>query len=360
MPNETTNDTTAVLDPPAQAPPAPVEPPAPAEPPAPPAPAAGAPAPAPAAPAPAAPTPAAQAPAAPAPAAAAPAAPAPDPAWPAVNSSPSAPNWKWGHSAGVVLIVAALHVLGWKFKMPPKDMFVITLGLLTAFVMIAGHGTVGLWRGVLVDERNRMSLSRLQLVLWTIVVLSGFLTAALWNINLPNAGNLALSIAVPEQLWLLLGISTTSLVASPLILSTKKAEPPSTTVTPEADAAKTQEATSTMNALAAQGLPPDKVATQGDVVVWKWPSDARVADLFQGDEIGNAGHLDLGKVQMFFFTTILVLAYIVLLARQFWSPDASTIIKSLPPIDQSMTTLLAISHAGYLANKAVPHSAPSS
>jgi len=254
------------------------------------------------------------------------------------------------------LIITALVFFGWKQKTQPKEMFLVTLALLTAFVMIAGHGTVGLWRGVLVDERNRMSLSRLQLVLWTIVVLSGFLTAALWNIA-KGVGS-PLSIAVSEQLWMLLGISTTSLVASPLILSTKKQEPPPSTVTPEAEAAKAQEANSTMNALAAQGLPPDSVTTQGNVVVWKWPSDARIADLFQGDEIGNAGHLDLGKVQMLFFTVILVFAYTVTLAHWFWKPDGA--ISSLPTLDPGMTALLAISHGGYLANKAVPHSAPTS
>jgi hypothetical protein len=31
-----------------------------------------------------------------------------------------------------------------------------------------------------------------------------------------------LAIAIPEQLWLLMGISTTALVASPLIRSTKR------------------------------------------------------------------------------------------------------------------------------------------
>jgi len=86
---------------------------------------------------------------------------------------------------------------------------------------VAGHGILGLWRGLLVDERNKMSLSRLQMILWTIIVLSGFLTVALLNIRSRQAD--ALSITVPPQLWLLIGISTTSLIGAPLILNTKMA-----------------------------------------------------------------------------------------------------------------------------------------
>src|SRR5690242_9175502 len=94
--------------------------------------------------------------------------------------------------------------------------------LMALFTTIAGHGVVGLWHGVLIDERNRLSLSRLQMVLWTIIVLSGFLIAALWNIS--RGVDAPLEINVPKELWLLMGISVTSLVGSPLILSTKTAE----------------------------------------------------------------------------------------------------------------------------------------
>jgi hypothetical protein len=93
------------------------------------------------------------------------------------------------------------------------------------------------------------------------------------------------------------------------------------------------------------------------LVLWRWPGDARLADLFQGDEIGNAAHLDLGKVQMLFFTLILVLAYGVALANLF---TKATPIVMLPALDGGMVALLGISHAGYLLNKAVPHSEPSS
>src|SRR5687768_17139286 len=54
------------------------------------------------------------------------------------------------------------------------------LVLLTAFI---GRGVTGCWRGVLISERNRMSLSRIQVFVWTVLVLSGFLIAASVNLR---------------------------------------------------------------------------------------------------------------------------------------------------------------------------------
>jgi hypothetical protein len=199
------------------------------------------------------------------------------------------------------------------------------------------------------------------MVLWMVVVLSGFLTAVLWNIS----QNLAplLSVAVPVELWMVMGITTTSLVGSPLILSQKAKEPAPVAQAGAAEAAaqaaqqRRDVAVAEVKAqLASQGLPPDKVEVRGSVVAWTWPSDARAPDLFQGDEVANAAHLDLGKVQMLFFTLILVFTYVVMLCRLFLplEPGGDVAVKGFPPLEQGMVALLGISHAGYLANKAIP------
>jgi hypothetical protein len=83
------------------------------------------------------------------------------------------------------------------------------------------------------------------------------------------------------------------------------------------------------------------------------PEDARWGDVLKGDESGNAATVDLGKLQMFFFTFVLVLSYGVAVARLFQGAQA---IAELPEVDGSMNTLLGISHTGYLANKTVSHS----
>jgi hypothetical protein len=60
-----------------------------------------------------------------------------------------------------------------------------------------GHGITGRPQGLLIDERRKMSLSRLQLVLWTVTILSGLLTAAVSNIGVRTAAPLA--IVIPSQ-----------------------------------------------------------------------------------------------------------------------------------------------------------------
>jgi hypothetical protein len=223
------------------------------------------------------------------------------------------------------------------------------LGFLTLFTLLTGHGVVGLWRGLLIDERNKLSLSCLQMTLWTVVVLSGFLTAALWNVAHAHEGDHPLAIALLQELWLLMGISTSSLVASPLILSTKKMDPADG---PNALRLKTSEERM-KDLMAQQNVPRDAIETQGRAVYWRWPGDSRLADLFQGDETGNQAHLDLGKLQMFLFTLVLVFAYGVALAHGFSRADA--LITHFPALDPSMVALLCISHAGYLTYKTVPH-----
>jgi hypothetical protein len=268
-------------------------------------------------------------------------------AWSA--TTPVSPKWTPWHTASLLLIVIVICAVN--LTLLPRYAFLASLGLMALFTTIAGHGVLGLWLGLLIDERNKMSLSRLQMITWTIVVLSGFVTAALWNTRFEKHKD-PLSIAVPAQLWCLMGISTISLVGSPLIRSTKTADPLNTGET--RSEAETKELARMKEELARQKVPPDTIDTQGKIVIWKWPEDARVADLFQGDELGNAAHLDLGKVQMFFFTVVLVLTYTVALARVFI--HVSSPITELPPVDEGMVALFGISHAGFLMNNAAPHS----
>ena len=269
----------------------------------------------------------------------------PDPAiapiWPA-QSQP--PKWKRWHTIGLAAIMIAILLLG---LLPVTTQriwsWLGTLVLLAGFATVTGHGILGLWTGLLIDERNKMSLSRLQMILWTIIVLSGFLTAALWRIRVGQMD--ALAIGVPSELWLLMGIATTSLLGSPLIKSTQMAQP----ITDE-QVTKQQQ---TFALLANQGIDPNIITTEGQIVSWKWPKDATWSDLFQGEKIGNAAHLDLGKIQMFYFTLILALAYVAMLGTLFSSNQEP--IKDLPSLSEGMVTLLGISHAGYLVNKVIPH-----
>ncbi len=264
---------------------------------------------------------------------------------PAPQPQQSEPKWTGWHTFGLLAIIALIVIAG---LLIPSGFrlwsWLVTLILLAAFTTLAGQGVTGLWRGLFIDERNKISLSRLQMTLWTVVVLSGFFTAALSNIAAGDAT--PLSIAIPGSLWILMGISTTSLVGSPLIKSTKTAK-----------AANQKETNQTSALLAKQmgvATVTGKVANKGQTMVNTSLEDAQWSDMFKGEETGNAAHLDLGKVQMLYFTLILVLVYAVFLGSVF--AGAAAKIDAFPALDQGMVALLGISHAGYLTHKAIPHS----
>ena len=62
-------------------------------------------------------------------------------------------------------------------------------------------------------------------------------------------------------------------------------------------------------------------------------NDARLADLFETEEVGNAGHVDLGKIQMFFFTVVLLVSYAAALSVHFASGEPW--ISQLPMLNGS-------------------------
>jgi len=77
--------------------------------------------------------------------------------------------------------------------------------------------------------------------------------------------------------------------------------------------------------------------------------------MFEGAEVGDAAQVDLAKVQMFFFTLVVALAYISALASAIQSAGIYDASFSLPALSDGMVALLGISNGGYLGNKAVDH-----
>lgn len=249
----------------------------------------------------------------------------------------SEPTWLPWHTFSLIVLTLAVAPAG--LLLPALPAWGVTLVLLAAILAVAGRGVTGLWYGVLIDDRNMVSLSRLQMTLWTLLVLAGILAAGLHNVAAGGAEN-ALNIDIPSELWLLMGISTASLVASPLIRSTKRDHQPAP-----------QERERTLALLSAQRDAAVRVATRGLELVNLQPEDSRWSDLYRGEEVGNAAQVDLGKVQNLFFTLILVLVYGAALGSMLGDGGQ---IGAFPALDEGMITLLGISHAGYLTLKAVP------
>lgn len=239
----------------------------------------------------------------------------------------------WLFPVLVVLIVAVNAAIGIEIR--PDFSLAAAAGIwrvmdwgLTIVLLIGCFSVLGLlpsgdppvsdWRGVLIDQRNKITLSRFQLVLWTLLVVATIIVEgmlnAIWGVKGP------LDLAVPHQLWILLGLSSGSAVAAPIVLGMK---------------------------------PPQNLHT-------KDPNTHAWYDMFYGDEVGNADQVDFSKVQQFFLTVVLVVAYateiIMILLTPGIPPGATTTDKMtyFPSLDDGLLALMGVSQVAYIAYKAVP------
>jgi energy-coupling factor transporter transmembrane protein EcfT len=230
----------------------------------------------------------------------------------------------------IIIVVPFIFWSGGAYRAPSSKLiyWIIAMVSLVAFILIVGYALRGVFFAALIDERNKMSLSRMQLFLWTVIIISGYFTAVMWNLLMTDKAD-PLAVQLPQELWWLLGISTTSFVGTPLIQSTKTNQQPQTPA---------------MQAIA------NRSGVLGNNAQ---PQDARFANLFQGDEVGNENTLDMGKVQMFFFTIIIVVAYVMILGGLLLTTTGP--VEEFPALSESILVLLGISHAGYLVYKAAPH-----
>jgi hypothetical protein len=188
--------------------------------------------------------------------------------------------------------------------------------------------------GILIDPRNKLSLSRLQVVLWTLLIVSAFSAIAL------QSGNVA--IYMDPELWALMAISTGSAAGAVIIKSTKAGQDPDPTAT------------------AVKAAP--AAATAAPLGVLVKAAKPRFSDLFKGEEIVDSDYVDISKVQMFFFTVASIVGYTTALAHNDFcrsleagngAADGYTLF--FPPVSTALVTLIGISHAGYLTVKAAPH-----
>jgi hypothetical protein len=271
-----------------------------------------------------------------------------------VNQAKEMPRWLYGVLFGAPLAwIIFFPILLWSLPREPAPgsklwYWVGTMIVLVVFMFALGYRIKdGRLLGVLIDERNKMTLSRLQLIIWTVVILSGYATAALWNLFAANAPD-PLAVQWPEELWWLLGISTTSLVGSPLILQTKKQQVPNTT---QEETYQQRLSDQPQNGADQVGSPPNL----GNLAVNPTPRQASLADMFRGDEIGNEASVDISKIQLFFFTILIVIAYGTGLGDLFLTTTGA--VEAFPALSESILVLLGISHAGYLGYKGVSHSA---
>lgn len=236
----------------------------------------------------------------------------------------------------LILFAALMIPAAWFF--PPGWSYVTLMVLMIAFMIVLGLKICGRVAGILINDRNLMSLSRFQIILWTVLILSAFLTAAIERIHFGGTAD-ALAIALDEKLWMLLGISTASLIATPLVQSTKKVQQPQPDAVAKAAAVlKEPKAEITANA-------------QGVLYANSDAKDAAFTDMFEGEEVGNTAYIDVSKVQMFFFTLIAVLSYGTVLFGWLSGWNALLNPAAFPALSAGLIAILGISHAGFIGSQ---------
>jgi hypothetical protein len=216
--------------------------------------------------------------------------------------------------------------------------------MLAIALIIIGFGAVitGRPSGFIMSSRNAYSLSKLQMAAWTVVVLAALLTTAEINV-VSYFGPMVdpLKIDIPGELLAAIGIAAFSFSATPAILALKANQDPKEG---QADIGAQRLADNT-------GVSKDRITNVGKVIARNDRDAAHFSDIVSGDEVANAGTVDLSKVQQLLITLLLLATYVAVIITTF--SDAAP-ITGLPKLSERFIELLALSHAGYLVYKAVP------
>jgi hypothetical protein len=196
----------------------------------------------------------------------------------------------------------------------------ICAALILAVYGWVGQSTRSSIFGLLIDTRGRYSLTRLQLSLWTLVVVS--LIAAVFGARAATKGTDPMAFSIPASVLGALGISVGS-------------------------------------AVTATGIKASKDRTRAKFIKASQPGGAFFAQMLLVEEGPQADRaVDVTKLQNFLITIFLVAAYVVLTIHTYagWGPGtpitAPGDIASLPSFNATFLALLGISHAGYLIAKA--------
>lgn len=234
---------------------------------------------------------------------------------------------------------------------------IAALVLVAAAIVLGKAIDRGLF-GICIDMRGRYSLSQLQLVLWTLVVIS--LIAGVFIGRLLDDPGTALDFDIPGELLAVLGISVGSGVGALVVKNDKndrrQEEVGATLVREELKDREGLETTGavggnaeTRPTITIRAAPGVDHAETGEEVVEARPRFRQVFLVEEGDQVDSL--IDIAKFQNFWFTILAVVGYVALAIAEVADLDDATELKSLPNFDAGLVALIAISHAGYLAAK---------
>lgn len=278
-------------------------------------------------------------------------------------------------------------------------LWLAVLALLAFAWTCTGRAFSPSWGAIFISRNNRVSLSQVQFTLWTLLFASSML--ALFLVRLRGLPGVEALAGLPTEAALLMGVSSASFGGAQIIHAAKRKKEPSpedverivrrklrekglagladrvkpfpigkalkaaeATVAGPAKAAKAKAASapagpaiSPAEAQVIVGLKREVLnGATGVLARDDRPGSARLLNLIQGDEITNRDNMDLGKMQLAFFTFAALLAYALLLWRffmdgTFHAAGSGPSLDTLPPVSEGLVALLGASHLGYLGTK---------
>ncbi len=237
--------------------------------------------------------------------------------------------------------------------------------MILVFIGCLGKCTLGRWAGIFINERNLMSLSRMQIVAWTVLIVSALLVMVLYRLAVTVTD--PFDITIPQEIWAVLGLSATAAVGAPMINTIKSVKEPlkapdspekeGTVSYKEADPAPQGKTNNYPPAVKRAAVllreePADIEANRkGILYANKSPADARFTDIFEGDELENVMYNDISKVQMFWFSVVAIGGYAILILSMFLNATTADQLIGFPAFSAGFTVILGVSHATYLGGK---------
>lgn len=227
---------------------------------------------------------------------------------------------------------------------------ILTQIAIILLIVSAGLAKRGHVLGSFIDERNRISLSGAQQLLWTVVLFGGFTILGIFNIALladfvridtqhRNVIGDALTFfpAMDPALWAVLGITV---ALSPYL------------------SRRFQSIAGNLGTVEVRQSNHDASEQRNS------PAQAHWTDLFTDEKQAGVQVVDVSRLQHMVITGLLLGGYFIMLAEYIRNVDAiaicialltgSPVFTYMPPVDATFIGLLTLSHAGYLAFKALP------
>ena len=191
----------------------------------------------------------------------------------------------------------------------------VAAAVLLVAMATAGKISDGSYLGILRDSRGRYSLNRLQILMWTAVLFSLIIGLFVGRL-LGHATGGPLGFSIPDSVLGLLGISVGSAVTARATKAGKNRRRPTEVAASD----------------------PEDPPRLGQLILVE---EGKLADQV----------VDVTKFQNLWITLILVAAYVAVAVTQIRQAASVSELTSLPDIAGTFVTLLALSHAGYLAGK---------